>query len=212
MLMLPIKMDGHRWLLLRTKVTNVHSCIGPPPPHAPSGYHAICRALLAHGANVNLENLEGISALGWAAEQGHIEVETQMLFLAFITTPIFHAGSARAVRIWRQRCRLQWLALHPFSRRTRPRPSEIEVEPVASGHSTRFRLFPCSFTTAAAPIQSVLADGLRFKYCQFPPVELSNASFWAGGVREWPSRSCEATHIKTRRDRGENQFFTPVKV
>jgi hypothetical protein len=31
-------------------------------------------------------------------------------------------------------------------------------------------------------------------------------------VREWSSRSCEATHIKTRRYRGENQFFTPVKV
>jgi hypothetical protein len=140
--------------------------------HALLGYHAICRALLAHGANVNLENLEGISALGWAAEQGHIEVETLPLFLTFITMPIFHAGSARAVGIWRQGCRLQWLALHPFSRRTRPRPSESHVKPVASGHSNLFRLFLCSSTMAAAPIQSASADGRRFKYCRFPPVEL----------------------------------------
>jgi ankyrin repeat protein len=76
--MLPIMTDELRWHLLLTKVTRCKifckaratCCFRDSVP----GYHPICRELLAHGANVNLENLQGQSPLGWAAEQGHVEV------------------------------------------------------------------------------------------------------------------------------------------
>ncbi len=69
----PMMTGALHWPLLLTKVSNSHT-LAHLVFHTASGYHAICRELLAHGANVNRENLEGVSALGWAAEQGHVEV------------------------------------------------------------------------------------------------------------------------------------------
>ena len=67
--------------------------------YASSGYHAICRELLAHGASVNLENLQGLSALGWAAEQGHVEV-TRSISTPFVDgVTLCHPGGACTFRI-----------------------------------------------------------------------------------------------------------------